>query len=235
MDNLQIPLPPDDLMIAVSGHARHEDFGRSRLSGPAQLQLDFTAAGIDVSALRDVLDFGCGCGRVLAGWAMRGHDFALQGCDYNHLFVEWCNENIPGVRVQKNEIFQPIPYPAASFDLIYLLSVFTHLDLPEERQLVSEFRRVLRPGGYLYVTFHGEHFYPQMLGENPEAEANFQREGFLIGGKDREGENDCWTLHTIEKLMEVCAGFRLLKHFRSTERGPTDVAAWQDSAVFQLA
>jgi SAM-dependent methyltransferase len=233
MNTVQVPLPPDELMIAVSGHARHADFERSRLAGPEQLLADLLAAGVDLSRIKDALDFGCGCGRFLAGWLIRGIGFRAHGCDYNPLLVQWCNENLPGIEVKENALGEPLPYASNSFDLVYLLSVFTHLDLPEQKRLAGEFRRLLKPGGYLYVTFHGEHFHPRMFREDPTAEAALRTDGFAIGGREREGENDCWTLHTLDRLAEICSGFTLLKHFKSIERGPTDIAAWQDSAVFR--
>src|SRR5262249_14848680 len=50
----------------------------------------------------------------------------------------------------------PLRYRDASFDLVYAFSVFTHL--PESLQLawMGELRRVLRPGGYLLISLHGE-------------------------------------------------------------------------------
>lgn len=234
MTSVQVPLPPDELMVAVAGHARHADFERSRLAGPGQLLNDLTAAGIEISAIKDALDFGCGCGRFLAGWLIRGASFRPHGCDYNPLLVRWCNENLPGVEVKQNSLGEPLPFETDSFNLVYLLSVFTHLDVPEQKRLVGEFRRVLRPGGCLYLTFHGEHFHPTIFEANPHAEAALRRDGFAIGASERQGQNDCWTLHTIAKLAAICDGFTLLKHVKSSERGPTDIAAWQDSAIFRL-
>lgn len=203
------------------------------MAGPEQLERDLAAVGVDPARLRDVLDFGCGCGRLLAGWVMRGLTFRLQGCDYNLQFVAWCNANIPGVLVRQNRLAEPIPYDAGSFDLVYLLSVFTHLTLTEQHRLIAEFHRVLRPKGHLYITFHGEHFYPTMFSQVRDGEATFNREGFLIGNAEREGTNDCWTLHRVDHLVGLCEGFKLQKHFRSIDRGPTDVAAWQDSVILQ--
>jgi SAM-dependent methyltransferase len=233
-DIQEIPLPPDDLMIAVSNHANHEDFARSRINGPAQMLADLSAAGIDPATLNDVLDFGCGCGRLLAGWALRGSHMRLHGCDYNSALVSWCNLHIPKVDVRQNLIGEPIPFDDKSFDYIYLISVFTHLTLEEQKRLVDEFRRLLRPSGYVYVSFHGEYFYPTMFARLDDAEKMFERDGFLIEKQQLEGSNDCFTLHSPESLVRLFAGFDLLKHYRSTHRGPTDAAAWQDSMIFRL-
>lgn len=229
----EIPLPPDALMIAVSGHANHADFARSRISGPAQMLKDLAEAGLDSTKLVDVLDFGCGCGRFLAGWVMNGPKMRLQGCDYNSELVDWCSGHIPGVNVRINRLGQNLPFENSSFDFVYLLSVFTHLSVGEQKLLVAEFQRVLRPGGCIYVTFHGEYFYPTMFPQIKGGEDVFRRDGFLIHNQSLEGRNDCWTLHSPGHLSALFRGFVALKHFRSLERGPTDVAAWQDSMIFQ--
>lgn len=228
-----VPLPPSELMVAVAGHSDDAQFAESRISGPRQMMRDLRAAGVDPDDVRDVLDFGCGCGRLLAGWVMDSSPWHLSGCDYNSALVEWCNDNIPGVLVRENELGEILPFDTDSFDLVYLLSVFTHLTMPEQERLVSEFRRIVRPGGYIYVTFHGEHFYPRMFAQAEGGERRFRETGFLVGWDTVEGTNDCWTLHSPEALTRLFKGFKPLKHFKSTERGPTHVASWQDSMVFQ--
>lgn len=229
----EIPLPPPSLMTAVAGHADDAEFARSRLSGPRQMLIDLRAAGIDPDKFTDVLDFGCGCGRFLAGWAMMRVPWRSHGCDYNPLLVAWCNNNIPGVIVHENRIGDILPYDSNSLDLVYLLSVFTHLTIPEQERLISEFHRVLRPRGYVYVTFHGEHFYPRMFSQVENGEQLFSETGFLIGKDTEEGTNDCWTLHSPAALAKLFRGFTPVKHFKSIDRGPTDIASWQDSMILQ--
>jgi SAM-dependent methyltransferase len=229
----EIALPPHRLMEAVSGHDDDEEFRRSRLGGPRQLLIDLAAAGIDLTQIRDTLDFGCGCGRFLAGWLLLRTQMRLYGCDYNPELVRWCNANLPTVSVRENRLGQRLPFDTDSFDLVYLISVFTHLTLLEQRRLVREFQRVVRPGGYVYVTFHGEPFYQQLFALVENGEEQFRKNGFLIGGDEQEGTNDCWTLHSPEHLISLFDGFTPLKHFRASDRGATDVGSRQDSMIFQ--
>lgn len=230
----EIPLPPDELMVLVAGHANHEDFARSRINGPKQILADLNAAGIDPAKLVDVLDFGCGCGRFLAGWVMLGSAMRLHGCDQNPAMVQWCREHIPGAILKVNRLGEEIPFATGSLDFVYLLSVFTHLTVAEQKRLVGEFRRILRPGGYAYVTFHGESYIPELLPKVEGGEEIFRRDGFLIQNESVEGWQGCWTLHSPSYLSALFDGFVAVKHFRSLDRGPTDVASWQDSMIFQV-
>lgn len=229
----EIPLPPHRLMVAVAGHDNDEQFRHSRISGPKQMLEDLAMAGIDCAQIVDILDFGCGCGRFLAGWLVLQTPMRLYGCDYNPELVHWCNADLPGVSIEVNQMGKPLPYAPRSFDFIYLISVMTHLTMREQQHLVSEFRRVLRPGGYIYVTFHGEPFYERLFAQVENGEEEFRRTGFLIGAVGEEGTNECWTLQSPENVIGLFQGFTLMKHFRASERGPTDVGSWQDSMIFQ--
>lgn len=62
-----------------------------------------------------------------------------------------------------------VPLPDASFDSIYCVDVVEHLPTPEK--FVAEFRRLLRPGGMLFVSFgppwghaHGKHMWARLPG-----------------------------------------------------------------------
>ena len=56
-------------------------------------------------------------------------------------------------------MYRPTPptrYPAAFFDVVYSVSLFTHLDEPSQDQWLEELARILKPGGVLLVTTHGK-------------------------------------------------------------------------------
>ncbi|MCP6725914.1 class I SAM-dependent methyltransferase, partial [Klebsiella pneumoniae] len=86
---------------------------------------------VPLDSIGSVLDFGCGCGRVTRWWA----DFegAVAGSDVNAEAVAWCRENLGFASFEQNALAPPLDFDDASFDLVYALSVFTHLT--EELQL----------------------------------------------------------------------------------------------------
>ena len=109
------------------------------------------AKWLDASA---VLDWGSGCGRVARHLAPElGSRF--YGCDIDADNVRWCNANLPGT-YSASTLEPPLPYANETFDIIYGISVFTHLRANWESTWLEELRRVLRPGGTMLMTVHGQ-------------------------------------------------------------------------------
>ena len=119
----------------------------------------------------DVLDAGCGLGRIAYSLA---HYLAptarYEGFDIVNDLIAWASRTItphcPNFTFQKvnvyNKWYNPagtisstelrFPYDDASFDVIFLTSVFTHMLGGEVRHYLDEMRRVLRPGGRCLCT-----------------------------------------------------------------------------------
>lgn len=112
--------------------------------------------GTTITDYDAVLDFGCGAGKVLQAFYPE-HGSRLAGCDIHAPSVEWLRANFPESRFEVNDFRPPLPFDDGSFDLIYALSVFTHLDEATQEAWLEELVRVARPGGVLLLTVHGEH------------------------------------------------------------------------------
>ena len=119
-----------------------------------------------------VLDVGCGIGRMavpLTGYLTTG---TYEGFDIVPMGIEWCQQNIspkfPNFHFQLadvyNQYYHPegtcapaqyrFPYEDASFDFIFLTSVFTHM-LPRDLEAYfAQVARVLKPGARCFITFY---------------------------------------------------------------------------------
>ena len=164
-----LSLPPAKLRFQVAESADAWLFFRFGRRIAQDLQAVLAESGYAIGDFRKVLDFGCGCGRTLMWFQARFPEVNWHGSDVNDEMIEWCRTNIPNARFTVNPPFPPLEYPDGVFDLVYAVSVFTHLSDEHQRAWIPELRRVLRPGGLLLLTFHSEHVWKaQPIAEDVE-------------------------------------------------------------------
>jgi SAM-dependent methyltransferase len=183
-----LPLPPPVMMVRVVGHADADAFERHGQACAELVRTLVSEQGAELESMDAILDFGCGCGRVLRQW----HDLAgprVCGSDYNAELVAWCQENLPFADTQTNGSRPPLQLGDSEFDLIYAFSVFTHLTEPAQHAWMAELRRVLRPGGLLLFTTKGTSHAEQQL--DPDLLARYRSGEFVATAVDAEGTNLC--------------------------------------------
>lgn len=179
------PVPPLHLMRLVFGDLGADDFLRTGEAAAKTLADAAAEAGVSFRSSARILDFGCGCGRVIRH--LPKHTGAsLFGSDYNPALVNWCAKNLKG-DFRRNRLRPPLDFPSGHFDVLYLLSVFTHLRIETQREWLSEFQRVLRPGGLALVTFHDEEQMGLPDGDAPRA--TLRESGVYIHNDRAEGSN----------------------------------------------
>jgi SAM-dependent methyltransferase len=138
-----------------------------------------------------ILDFGCGCGRVIRQWKdLKGP--ALYGSDYNPRLVQWCQQNLPFAKFYTNCLEPPLPCDEQQFDFIYAISVFTHLPEDLQQEWLKDLIRVLKPDGFLIITLHGESRSNDLL---PEQKHLFDSGQIVVRGEKYRGRNVCGAYH----------------------------------------
>jgi SAM-dependent methyltransferase len=149
------PLPPNWLVQTVTTGPRLEKFIESghRSASLFGRLIQENLPGVERPA---VMDFGCGCGRV-ARVLPQYVDCEITGCDLIESAVRWCERNLPGRYFTSTEN-PPVPLLDGQFDALYAISVLTHLDEAHQDAWLAEWRRLVRPGGVLLVTYRGEGF-----------------------------------------------------------------------------
>lgn len=150
----KLPLPPPRLVYLVTGQYRIEQFLAKGMLGSKCIRGILAKNGLDIEAFQSILDFGCGCGRIMRYWSDLPHS-RLYGTDYNASLIEWCSHALPFAQFSVNPLDGPFEYTDGQFDFAYAISVLTHLDVTGQQMWMNELLRVLRPGGYLYLTVHG--------------------------------------------------------------------------------
>ena len=106
-----------------------------------------------------ILDAGCGRGETVLACARAGAEVA--GIDYSEAAVQLTKEMLaevqPDADIRVGSVTE-LPWPDDSFDRVQFSDVIEHLDPPQTVPALREFRRVLRPGGFLLV-----HTAPNLL------------------------------------------------------------------------
>ncbi len=201
------PIPPARLLHLVAGTEDVDWFLRSGALGANCLREILARNGLPIESFGSILDFGCGSGRVMRHW----HDLRgpkLHGSDYNPTLIRWCRANLPFARFGVNGLETGIDGNDASFDLIYTLSVFTHLSQPRQHFWINELSRLLKPVGYLFLTVHGAHYLDRL---SPEEQRQFQNGQLVVQKASREGSNDCAVFHPEAYVRATLArGFEVV-------------------------
>jgi SAM-dependent methyltransferase len=164
------PLPPDALRATVcGGHelASHLYTGAEDFRMLAELFEIFAQRPIET--VGSVLDFGCGCGRALRWFQTALPDAQLFGADVRRVSIDWCQRHLRG-RYLANDLAPPLDLPSGSIDLVYALSVFSHLAEPQAKAWLAELARVVKPDGLILVSTHGA-FALALCTRSPEHQA----------------------------------------------------------------
>lgn len=163
----EIPIPPVNLTARLSqsppawrDQARYLEGGRqSRRAIERILPDDWSWAG------KKVLDFGCGAGRTIRHFVDLASECELWGTDISVPCIEWDRRHLsPPVTFSVNDEVPPLPFSDGTFDLVYAISVFTHIS-DHWASWLLELDRILAPGGRLVATFMGEGMCRAVTGE----------------------------------------------------------------------
>jgi SAM-dependent methyltransferase len=177
----------------------------------AQVILDLCRSNaIDVTTFRAILDFGCGCGRVLLHLSEM-LDKRIFGTDYNQKLIAWLSNHLANGTVFLNDLSPPTQHATAQFDLVYALSVFTHLTEEMQIEWMSEFSRIIRTGGHLILTTHGNHGeWQDRL--TKEEKSRFSSGQIVVRDEDLQGSNDCFTVQSEQHVRNVlCDDFDIVE------------------------
>ncbi len=161
-----LPLPPRKLAARI-GIAAGQDPVDYYLREGARLRGlidELLPSGWEWEGKR-ALDFGCGCGRVLRHFATEAAAGEFSGCDIDEPSIAWNSANLsPPFHFFLNQPTPPLPLADGSLDLIWAMSVFTHIS-DAWSAWVLELHRLLSPGGILIASFLGEGVWPGLVNE----------------------------------------------------------------------
>lgn len=154
--------------------ARLQNVGEGDFGAIGEQSVHYLRALASLRPTDRVLDLGCGIGRTarVLTRELRAPG-SYDGLDIVPESVEWCRRRYGRTRTRApfrftctdahNTLYNPrgarpsasnpLPYPDGAFDLVFAISLFTHLLQDSADHYIGESRRTLAPGGRMLLTW----------------------------------------------------------------------------------
>jgi SAM-dependent methyltransferase len=190
-----------------------------------------------------ILDFGIGCARTARHFYRDLSDIEVHGCDVDKAPIAYLDRDVPFIAPTAIANDPPLPYPDSYFDVIYSISVFTHLRKSSFVNWMNEIARCLKPGGRAIHTFHGSHALNIVedrmssnsidLDELRKRGSQFSSEGFVWVPQNTTSEDvdrakyGC-TFTDENRLSEI-----MPRSLRQLGYAKGVISGWQDIGVFE--
>jgi ubiquinone/menaquinone biosynthesis C-methylase UbiE len=110
------------------------------------------------AGVKKILDLGCGSGRHLVYLAKRGFD--AYGIDIARHGIkiarDWLKKEGLKSHLKVGDMHKNLPYKDNFFDAIISIGTLNHGKIKEIRRTINEVRRILKPGGLIFITVNKE-------------------------------------------------------------------------------
>jgi ubiquinone/menaquinone biosynthesis C-methylase UbiE len=143
------PLPPEEFQAAWVGGSGIEVF-RHAMAFCKLLKSTLVAADFDLGPESRLLDIGVGWGRIYR--VLLRETANIIGIDPVPYCIELCTSALPGAQFEISPAAPPYRFSDGEFDVVYLYSVFSHVNEELFLDMLHEATRVVREGGFVVFT-----------------------------------------------------------------------------------
>lgn len=208
---------PSHLVRKVNGTLSESDFVNIGIAIANVISQSTT----NLDHARTILDFGCGLGRVLLPMQAKAPHARFTGFDIDPMMLFWCTHLLQDNTCRL--VSTTLDLPDSEYDLVYAVSVFTHLHNTTNYWL-SEIHRLLTPSGKAFITYHDETLFEEIAGSSslPSVPKGTRLHDIHVHGQETpEGGATMGTFYTTENWtrtletyfeVESCAPRGLFGH-----------------------
>ncbi|TVR78876.1 MAG: class I SAM-dependent methyltransferase [Chitinophagaceae bacterium] len=158
---------------------------------------------------KTILDWGCGPGRIIRHLPQLTKNCKLYGTDYNQKTIDWCKRNLGGIHFNLNSLEAKLPYSDEQFDIVYGISIFTHLSEKMHNEWFDELYRTTKKGGIMLFTLQGDNFKGKLSGAELE---QYENNKLVIRGGVKEGHRIFSAFHPKEYVKNLFKKAEILEH-----------------------
>ncbi len=198
--------PNDDILYPQDPYAEH--YARTGRSAIANIEAALALAGRELGDVESCLDLACGYGRVLRLLRERIAPERITACDVMPEAVAFCAYEFGARPLLSDPEFDGVPF--ATYDLIWVGSLVTHLDERLLGRFTALLARLLAPGGVALVTTLGDYGiedvsrYEARLAPLQDAlEGEYRRRGFAFVPYEGRSDGLGYAWHAPEMLCDA--------------------------------
>jgi SAM-dependent methyltransferase len=103
----------------------------------------------------------------------------------------------------------PLQFESNKFDIVYGISIFTHLSKEMHFAWFTELIRILKPGGLLFLTFHGEVHTFKLSDSEKDL---FKKGELVIKANTKEGHRTFGAFHPESFVIKLIGENEILEH-----------------------
>ncbi len=159
IDGVELPGFPPDQFQRNSVGSSGETALREIFPFYCEIKRYTNELGLRITKDSDILDFGCGWGRIIRFFLKDILADNLYGIDVDPEMVGLCKKLFGYGNFSVCHPLPPTEFPDNYFDNVFSYSVFSHLAEPVHIKWLQEFSRILKPGGILVATTEARHFF----------------------------------------------------------------------------
>jgi len=158
----------------------------------------------------NILDWGCGPGRIIRHLPeIIDKSCSVYGTDYNPKTIAWNRKTISDINFNLNYTYPPLPYVDNSFDIVYSISIFTHLPEDLHFEWFNELIRITKNNGIIFLTLHGKVFKTKLT---PGEQKIFDTGQLIIKGNTKIGHRTYSAFHPELFVQKLIGTHQTLEH-----------------------
>ncbi len=219
--NPGIVLPPD-YMIYESFQMNYENYYNDSIN-TAKWLIGYFEKYVELKDIK-ILEWGCGPARIIRHLPrLLNKSCEIYGSDYNVESIKWCTKNIHDIYFSDNNLQPPMGFPENFFDIVYAISVFTHLSEEMHYEWFKELKRILKKNGILFITTHGDNCKSKLTSGEIK---RFEEGKVVIRGNVKEGHRTFAAYQPAQFMQKLFSDVEILEHVTRESEGnyiPQDI------------
>ena len=174
-----------------------------------------------LTQLSSVMEWGCGVARIIRHLPeLCDNGTSITGIDINDKMIEWNKSNIPGIHFETIGYIPPTTLSGGKYDLVYAISVFTHIEADQQMNWVKEIHRLMATGGVFLFTTHGTAYDTKL---SPHERRTLKDNGVVTTSYTQKGHRMMASYNDADRFKKLIQDYFSVLEFYSGKEYPDKI------------